>query len=308
MKKIFIVILIITPIILSNCITYKIQNSQENSIDDSIIINGIERTFHLYIPSIYNDKKNVPLLIVLHGLGGAGKGIEKKTTLGGFDKLAEEKGFIVVYPDGFNRKWTCYVRANIDDVKFISRLIDYLRDKYRINKKRIYITGMSNGGVMAFCLACKLSDKISAIATVAASMPENLYKNCQPKRNVSVLIIHGMDDPIVPWNGGDVIIFKRYRGRVVSIWKTVEFWVNYNNCTLQSKQYLPDLDPNDGTRVWVKKYVNKENNIKVVLYGIKGGGHTWPGGSTRLRRITGNISHDINACKIIWNFFEKIVR
>ena len=312
MKKIFVVvfvvILIITSIILINHISYKMQRSPENHIDGSITIDGIKRTYHLYIPTIYDGKKDVPLLIVLHGRGGTGKGIEEKTTLEGFDKLAEKDNFIVVYPDGFNKRWSCHVRGNVDDVKFISKLIDYLEDEYKIDKNRIYVTGMSNGGVMTFCLACNL-DKISAIATVAASMPEKLYENCSPQKHIPVLIIQGTDDPIVPWNGGDVIIFGKYVGRVVSINKTVEFWATYNNCTFQSKEYLPDLDPNDGTRVWVERYANKENNIEVVLYGIEGGGHTWPdGGRSFPESVTGKMTHDINACEVIWDFFERGVK
>ena len=318
MKKIFVVILIITSIILTSCIIYKMQSSPENQnhIDSSIMIDGIERTYHLYIPDTYNGKESVPLLIVLHGGGGNGKDIEEKTTLKGFDKLADKENFIVVYPDAVKQHWndgrndpySYSAQNNIDDVEFISKLIEHLEEKYKINRNQVYVAGMSNGGMMTFRLGCELSEKISAIATVAASMPENLYKNCSPQKYISVLIIHGTDDPIVPWNGGDVVVFGKHRGRVVSIPQTVGFWVFHNNCTLQTKEYLPDSDPNDGTRVWVEKYVNKENNIEVVLYGIEGGGHTWPDGSSRFPQITGNMTHDINACKVIWEFFERGAR
>jgi len=257
-----------------------------------------------------------PLLIVLHGGGGNGRNMEEKTTRGGFDKLAEEEGFIVVYPDaekghwndGRNDPYSYSARHNIDDVAFISALISYMKKKYSIDDNRIHVTGMSNGGMMAFRLACELSDKIAAVATVAASMPENLYNNCTPIESISILIIHGINDPIVPWNGGYVHVFGKNRGRVVSINQTVKFWVTHNNCTLQlNKTYLPDIDPNDGTRVWKIEYINEKTDVKVVLYGIDGGGHTWPNGQKQFPEIiVGKMSHDINACKIIWNFFKEV--
>ena len=321
MRKIFaaaIIIIVALAIIAAYTIysILKTQNLPGAHVDGSITIDGIERTYHLYIPSMYDGKRDVPLLIALHGGGGTGKGMEENTTLEGFDKLAEKENFIVVYPDAVEKHWndgrndpySYSAQNNIDDVKFISKLIENLKGEYNIDANRIYAVGMSNGGMMAFRLGCELSEKIFAIATVAASMPENLYKNCSPIKHISVLIIHGTDDPIVPWSGGDVVVFGKHRGRVVSINKTVEFWTRYNNCTFQSKEYLPDLDPNDGTRVWMEKYKNEKNGTEVVLYGVEGGGHTWPDGYSRFPQITGNMTHDINACEVIWNFFKENIR
>ena len=315
-KNIAIIGVALIVILLGLFLSYVIWNTNTNHGDGSIIVDDIERTYHLYIPNTYDGKKPIPLLIVLHGGGGNGKNMEEKTTLSGFDELAEKEGFIVVYPDAIEGHWndgrndpySYSAQHNIDDVGFISALINHLEKKYCIDKKRVYVTGMSNGGMMAFRLACELSDKISAIATVAASMPENLYNNCTPTGSISVLMIHGTDDPIVPWNGGYVHIFGKNRGRVVSINQTVEFWVIHNNCTLQTnKTYLPDVDPNDGTRVWKIEYVNEKTGVKVVLYGIDGGGHTWPDGKKQFPDIiVGRMSHDINACEVIWNFFKEI--
>ncbi len=307
---------ILIVVLSCGCINHKQQNIIENYIDGSIMVDGIERTYHLYIPNNYNPNAHLPLLIVLHGGGGNGKGMEEKTTLGEFDKLADKENFIVVYPDAFKKHWndgkedpySYSARHNIDDVKFISTLIDYLGKKYNIDKNRVYVVGMSNGGMMSFRLACELSDKIAGIATVAASMPENLYILCHPSNKISILMIHGTHDPIVPWEGGYVHIFGKRRGNVVSIEESFEFWARHNNCTLQFNQtYLPDIDPNDGTKVWKKECSNEENGTKVILYGIEGGGHTWPGGLRRFsEQIVGRISHDINACKVIWNFFKEI--
>ena len=241
---------------------FRISKLTNNSIEESLTVDGIRRTYYLYVPKIYTPKKSVPLLIVLHGGGGTGKDMEYKTTLRGFDKLADKENFIVVYPDAVENHWndgrndpySYSAQHNIDDVKFISSLIDHLCRKYNINNNRVYVTGMSNGGMMTFRLGCELSNKIVAIATVAASMPENMYNNCKPVTNLSVLIIHGTDDPIVPWNGGHVYVFGKDRGCVVSINQTVMFWATHNNCVLQTNiTYLPDADPNDGTRVCGKR-------------------------------------------------------
>ncbi len=315
MNKIFVLVVLTAASMILGGANPHTQGADKSHIDGSIIVDGINRTYHLYLPSLYNGKDTVPLLIALHGGGGRGRRFEKSTTLEGFDKLAKKDGFIVVYPDGLKRHWndgrgdpySYSARNNINDVKFISELIDSLENKYNINKSRVYVTGISNGGMMSFRLGCALSDKISAIATVAASMPENLYRNCSPKNRISVLMIHGTNDPLVPWNGGDVVLFRKHHGKVVSIPKSVEFWTSYNKCTLQEKkQYLPDSDPNDGTRVWTEKYANTKNNTEVVLYAVEGGGHTWPDGFGRFRWITGKMTHDINACDVIWNFFKKI--
>ncbi len=305
-------IAILLGLFFSSCIN---NAHQTNHIDSSIVVDGIERTYHLYVPYVYDRKESIPLLIALHGGGGTGKGMEEKTTIEGFDKLAKKGNFIVVYPDAVEKNWndgrndphSYSAQHNIDDVYFISVLIDQLEKEYNIDSKRVYVTGISNGGMMTFRLGCELSDKISAIATVASSLPENLYNSSVPANKISVLIIHGTDDPLVPWDGGYVRVFGMNHGRVVSILETEDFWIEHNSCTLQTnKTYLPDVDQNDGTRVWKEEYANKENGINVVLYGIDGGGHTWPGGSSELpERVVGKMSHDINACNLIWDFLEE---
>lgn len=288
----------------------------QNRVDNSIVVDGRERTYRLYVPKVFNGKQPVPLLIALHGQGGNGKSFEEKTTLGGFDKLAKKENFIIVYPESIEKAWndgrndpySYSAKQNLDDVHFISVLIDQLKEKYNIDSQRIFVTGMSNGGMMTFRLGGELSGKIRAIATVAASLPENLYKTLVPSNKISVLMIHGKDDPIIPWDGGDIRALRKNHGRVVSIPQTETFWIKHNNCTLKtSKTYLPDVDKNDGTRVWKEEYANKEEGLRVVLYGIDGGGHRWPGGSGNPReKMVGKSSQDINACNVIWDFFKEL--
>jgi len=282
-------------------------------IDATITVDGIARTYCMYVPDIpaIHNREPLPLLIALHGASGTAKGMEENVTVGRFDELAREDGFIVVYPDGVQKQWndgkndTSSAKNNVDDVHFISTLIDIISQQYNIDAKRIYVTGLSNGGMMAFRLACELSDRIAAIAAVAALMPENLASTI-PNDKVSVLLIHGTDDPLVPWDGGNVHLFAIEGGRMLSVTQTIEFWVRRDECTPQiSKTYLPDIDETDETRVWKEEYANAKDGARVVLYGIDGGGHSWPSGIVNLPQwIIGRTNRDINACDIIWEFFK----
>ncbi len=284
------------------------------SLEKTMVVDGIERQFRIYLPFRNKAYKKFPILIALHGGGGNGRIMENHTTKRCFDRIADREGLIVVYPSAYKRHWNDgrndffanSVYENVNDVKFISKLIDYMAENFNADKDKVYIAGISNGGMMSFRLGCELAGKIKAMAVVSASMPEKLYLNCFPKEKISVLIMHGTKDPIIPWDGGYVEACGKERGRVVSIEKSLNFWVKFNNCVLKKKkEYLPDLDPNDGTRVWKKEYENKEG-VKVVLYAVEGGGHKWPGGSNTFPLLTGTMTHDINACEIIWNFLKSL--
>lgn len=242
-----------------------------------------------------------------------------KLTLGGFDKLSDKKGFVAVYPDGIGKNWndgrkgeeTGYRahKESIDDVGFISALIDALIKKLNIDPRRVYVTGISNGAIMSYRLACELTEKIAAVAPVAGSIPQNLYPSCSPSRPISVLAINNVNDPLVPFAGGDItgpFGFKKL-GKVLSTPETIRFWVNHDKCSSSPVvTYEPDKDPKDGTRVRKEVYRNGKDGTEVVLYAIEGGGHTWPGGWQYLpERTIGKTSRDIDANEVIWDFFEK---
>lgn len=292
-----------------------IQSSRTGSYRDSIIVNGLERTYLMHIPLSFDKTKQIPLLIALHGGGGSGEAMVA-LTLGGFNVLSEREGFIVAYPDGIENHWNDgrglsryrTQRENIDDVGFISVLIDHLIKKYNIDKKRIYITGMSNGAMMSYRLACELTDKIAAIAPVAGNIPKNLFPRCLPTRSISVLAINGVNDPLMPYEGGDITgpLGIKKLGKVLSTSETIKFWVNHNQCSSTPIITLElDKDPRDGTRVRKEVYGQGKDGTEVILYAIEGGGHTWPSGYQYLNeRIIGKTSKDINANEVIWKFFQ----
>ncbi len=230
---------------------------------------------------------------------------------GGLNPLAEREGFIVAYPDGVDKQWNdgreIFGAANTDDVGFLSALIDHIAEHYTIDPGRVYATGISNGGLMSFRLACDLSEKVTAVAPVTAALSEDLVPNCSPSHPVSVLLINGTEDPLVPWEGGQIKVWRQERGAVISTADTVQFWVAQNHCPgPPNVSWEPDTDLKDGTRVRREAYDGCRDGTKVVLYAVEGGGHTWPGGKQYLPKgLIGRTSRDIDANELIWHFFEE---
>ncbi len=281
-------------------------NAGFNVVRKEIKLDGLTRVYRLQIPDSYDGKRPVPLLFVLHGGGGTG---ERMLNFTGFGKVCEKNGFIAVYPDAYMRNWNDarnFLSSSIDDVRFFRVMIEQISNEYRIDTARIYAAGISNGAMMSFTLACRLSDRFAAIAAVAGNLPERL-KQEKPKTPVSVLIMNGTDDPLVPYNGGSIRAFGRERGRVLSTDETVRFWIKANGCNEKVlKTIIPDRTKHDGSTVMVELYKNPLNNVEVVLYKIEGGGHTWPGGIQYLpERVIGKTNRDIKASDVIWDFFQK---
>jgi polyhydroxybutyrate depolymerase len=277
----------------------------------SILSGGLQRTYDVHIGSSYDRTRPTPLLIVLHGGGGTGQGMIKLTK---FNAIADRENFIVVYPDGFEKHWNDgrgvqweAQTENVDDVGFISALIDRLSDELNIDAKKVYVTGISNGGMMSHRLGCELSQKIAAIAPVASNIPVNMASVWSPSRPVPVLIINGTDDPLERWEGGEIRLFGKNYGVVLSVADTVKFWVEKNQCSASPTiTQLPDKDPSDGTRVRTETYGGCQDNAEVVLYAIEGGGHTWPGGLQYLPEwIIGKTCRDFDASEVIWQFFKE---
>jgi polyhydroxybutyrate depolymerase len=287
----------------------------------SILHDNLVRTFHIHFPQSYIKSLKLPLVIALHGRGGEGESMILVTRRG-FNQLAERDEFIVVYPDGIEKNWNDgrmdeesddrAHKENIDDVGFISALIDKMIKDYNVNPKRVYVTGISNGAIMSYRLACELSSKITAIAPVDGNIPYLLLHECSPSKAVSVLAINNVDDPLVPFEGGEIWgHFHRVKlGRVLSVNESISFWVHMNRCSGVPLIFQePDKDPSDGTRVLRKEFTNGTGGTEVILYKIDGGGHTWPGGLQYLPKwLIGKTSRDIDANEVIWNFFKKHTR
>lgn len=290
----------------------------DRNTSHDLVHDGQERRFHLHVPPDFDPGRDRPwpLVLALHGGGGRGVGFDRNTSDGTFLAQADRLGFVVALPEGVDKGWNdgrtdaaVASRTRHDDVGFLQVLIDTLIASHGVDPGRVYATGISNGGIMSFRLACELSERVAAIAAVTASMPLHLSA-CAPSRPVSVLVINGSEDPLVPYEGGAIRLRffgsgARSRGEVISTDASIAFWVERNGCSAAARvTALEDGDPDDGTRVVVERYQGCAGGSEVALYRVEGGGHTWPGGRQYLpERLVGRVSRDVDASRIILEFF-----
>jgi polyhydroxybutyrate depolymerase len=257
-------------------------------------------------PKNYTGSSALPIVIALHGGGGKGKGMIRLT---GFNDVSDANNFIVVYPDGINHQWndgrevniTLINNKEVNDVLFISELIDTMITRYNADPHKVNVTGISNGGIMSFRLACELSNKIAAIAPVAASMTPFQVDHCALYRKVPMMLIFGNEDPLIPFEGGQII---GKRGEVVSVEKCVKFWLTHDSCSFDTSTSIID-SVDDDTRAIKSSYSDSKGNTPVIFWLIEGGGHTWPCGLQYLPKLfIGRTSGQIDASEEIWKFFK----
>ena len=256
-----------------------------------VVFDEITREYTVYIPENYNHSIPTPILFAFHGFGGSNNFIMNSA---GFNEIADEENFIVVYPQGslilnLFAHWNVggFTQiSNTDDVAFVDYLISSLSEMYNINLDRVYATGMSNGGFMSFLLACQLSNKIAAIASVTGSMTTQTLNECDPQREVPILQIHGTNDPIVPYNG-------------IQEWNTpidnvLDYWVLNNQCSPNPEvNDLEDINNDNGFTVQEIIYNNGLNGSMVKHFKVNGGTHVW------------FQDEDINSSSLIWEFFSN---
>ena len=199
--------------------------SAQQTLYDTIMHDGRKRAFILYIPANYSGEKDVPLLFNFHGYSSNAR---DQMYYGDFRPLADTAAFLIVHPQGTKLNgithwnvggWT--IGSTVDDVGFTEALLDSLSARYRIDSMRVYATGMSNGGYMSLLLACRLSNRFAAVASVTGSMTPEMYNQCDPGRPIAVMQIHGTADGVVPYAG---------TGWSISIKKVLEYWVEANQC------------------------------------------------------------------------------
>ena len=295
-------------LIVASAIAYADYRLRADARDtrESITVDGRARTYRLHVPPSYDDSKRAPLVLALHGRLGTGEGQER---LSHFDKISDEHGFIVVYPDGLDRSWAdgrgkspSDVKG-VNDVRFLSELIEKLESQYQVDSSRIFATGMSNGGFMSGRLACDLADKIAAVGIVAASLSTNTAAICKPAKPISVLILQGTDDPLVPFQGG-ALGKNGEGGEVLSHNTAVQKFAILNRCAASpQRQHIPDT-ANDGTSTDLAIYEGCATGVEVRGYAVEGAGHTWPGGMQYLpSAVIGKTSHNFDASETIWEFF-----
>lgn len=269
-----------------------------NKTNGTLVSSSEKRQYLLHVPDTYDPQTPTPLVISIHGFA---EWPAHQAQISRWNDLADEQGFIVVYPSGtdFPKRWrTTGLTSSPDDpaldVLFISDLIDKLESEFNIDPSRIYANGLSNGGGMSYLLACKLADRIAAIGSVAGAYtypPDQ----CKPARPVPMIAFHGDADPIVPYLGGPSRSFE-IPFPSMSDW--MQGWAERNQC--QTVVPIPQKGEISGMT-----WSDCSQDTEVAFYTIAGGGHSWPGGEPIPAWIVGKTSQAIDATRVMWQFFEQ---
>ena len=254
----------------------------------STVFGSYTRSFIVHTPPNYDPNNGpLPLLFVLHGYTGEAPVIRNYS---GFDSIADEENFIVVYVQGVTdvtntTGWNVNVVStfnDVDDVGLFAALIKHFKGNYNIANDKIFSTGMSLGGFMSYRLACEL-DEINSIGSVTGSMA--VYYNCVPPNQKSIIHFHGTSDTVVPYNGN---------AWSYNVENAHSFWANYNNCQNQSEVTVPDFN-GDGVYSTQLISYNCDGSREVILYTMQNEGHTW---------FKKEWGHDIDTSRLIWEFFK----
>lgn len=269
------------------------------NFDRSLEVGGRSRTYHVHVPAGADSSAGLPVLVMLHGGGGNGKHAERVT---GFSQLADEAGFIAVYPDGTGRMerrltWNaanCCAYAhevNVDDVGFIDAMLDALSTEFAPDMSRVYLTGHSNGGMMTYRLGCQLAGRFAAIAPVAGALNEEV---CEPSRPVPMLIIHGEEDQNVPFAGGQSsgVGASGEDSRIDQpVSHAFETWVAIDGCA-------EPVTTTSSEATEVTTYAHCDVGTVVRLVVVLGWGHPWPGPQA-------DPPSTVDASQLVWEFVSS---
>ena len=273
------------------------------TIERTLSVGERERSYEIDVPARAVPARELPVVIVFHGGGGSADSVRRQSRM---SVKGAAEGFIAVYPQGSGgiagklKTWnagTCCgyaMQQRIDEVAFIAALLDDLRATVAVDRTRVYATGISNGGMMAYEVACALADRVAAIAVVAGEM--TALDRCRPSRPVPVLVIHGSADRNLPIDGG--VGAKAFAVHEVrSVASAVEFWRRHDGCG-----DVPRSEVDGALRRTI--YSGCSGGSEVELVTVEGGGHSWPGGD-RLVRFLDAPSPALDATGEAWRFFAR---
>ena len=271
----------------------------------TLVSSNVQRCYYLYVPPGYDPARPPPVVVSFHGFSS---NPASQALISGWHRLAEQEGFLVVYPQGtdFPQRWNAgaaWGELDVNDVQFFRDILDDLASVEPVDLSRVYISGFSNGGGMAVRIACEASGEVAAIGSVAGAVVD--LRDCNPLRPVPIIAFHGTADPIVPYEGGmlrgsflhDAAGATRAPNFFVGAEDWVATWAEWNGCDSQQAVISPQGD------VRVTRYTGCDQNATVILYTIEGGGHTWPGGWPI--PAVGATSREIDATEEQWQFFQR---
>ncbi|MBZ0187301.1 MAG: hypothetical protein K8F91_13725 [Candidatus Obscuribacterales bacterium] len=287
---------------------------EDGLIPHQLMYEGLSRRYFVHAPPGYHPGHPVAVVILFHQDGANGKEIASLSQL---NRIADQNGFLAVYPDAVQGVWNDGRGVNrhyqFDDVGFVDRLIRELQQKWNADSTRVYAAGFDGGGFFAQYLALKLPGKLAALASCAATLPAVVANQFRPRRPIPVFFILGMDDQVVPFKEAEKRQKKRQKKQQKSrppylfASEAVNYWLMGNKCSQRAEQgMLNDVDETDQTRVRWLRYGVCSQGSEVQLFGVEGGGHTWPGGyKNEKERSVGKTCKDIDASHEIWRFFSK---
>ncbi|MDC3111362.1 alpha/beta hydrolase-fold protein [Pelagibacteraceae bacterium] len=269
-----------------------------------------KRSYSVYIPK--SLKKNSTVIFVLHGSKGTSESARKKTGYD-FEYLAEEKGLLIVYPQGFKNHWNgCRASAdyetnilNINDIEYFKKVIKSIQNDFNIDKTKLIVTGMSNGGHMVYKLAHEIPEEFFLYSAFAANLPIDENNDCFiSNKEVNMIIFNGSNDQINPHEGGLVSLFGNdSRGLVISSDETYEYWRSLTSPQDEKIAIFPELDGDHDTTVVMKE---SSGSKIVALYTLKNGGHIYASPNLRNPRFLGKSVGDINTAEEIYSVYKRL--
>jgi polyhydroxybutyrate depolymerase len=270
---------------------------------------GSERTFLLHVPSTAGPSGGLPVVLLFHGRYGTAAGLEEQT---GFSAIADREGFVAVYPQGEGRRWSDGRQGeDWKDIAFVCAILDTLDSFCRYDGSRVFASGMSNGAFFCGYLAENRPDLVCAVAPVAGGLADPWPGTFSPAEPVSVLMINGTSDPLVPYEGGEVGYENgtRDQGSCLPAEEAAAAWAFAAGCPGPPVWTgLDDVDPGDGCTCSSLSWAPGAGDARVELIRVEGGGHTWPGLDDPLgERLVGLTCRDFAAPEVIWEFFESLL-
>ena len=284
-----------------------------------IQVGELERDYLEYVPKGLDAEQPAPLVLLFHGGGGNAS----KAGHFGFEPLADQHGLLLAYPNAVDGHWNdgrggeSFKKhdAGIDDVAYALAVVRDMRRRHRVDPTRIYAVGASNGGMFVQRLGAEHAEIFAAVASWISSLPSPLAEDFAPPAPLSVLFMNGTEDPIVPYEGGKVVLNffpglrrkPKERGEVLGTDRTIALWLSRDGIEEEPVvKSLPDLDPKDGCKAELRRWRSKEGQLEVELYRIIGGGHTLPGGKQYLPvKVIGRTCGDFNAARATWRFLAR---
>jgi polyhydroxybutyrate depolymerase len=296
---------------LASCTTTEATSAGGKLSKATIVSGERERDYLLYTPEPDGERRALPLVIVFHGGGGTARGIAREVGKS-LHHIADSEGFFVVYPDAVDKIWDFgsgliseSLDERIDDRTYFGDLLDRLSATLPVDEHRVFATGISRGGQASYFVACSYPGRIRAIAPVAMPMPEFMRPLCEQAKGIGVVLMNGTEDPLVPYDGGQITVGRRERGEVMSSAATIDFWRGQNGCASEPAVTETLDTAKDRMQVQRTRWAACEL-APVVLYRIEGGGHTWPSGRQYLPRfLVGRVNRDIDGAAEAWSFFSE---